>query len=143
MVAPEDLVLLKRTNRPGDYEAVSNLVRLRAEESPDDPRVLKWCLANTFDVDDLLRFVRSATGRLKTLPLRPSIRALLPDAQTKKSVSAGRRARALRLLALEAAEVQERGRKYWLPLLRDLRRLRSEAGLIPPGTPVSELQDPA
>ena len=30
--APEDLVLLKRTNRPGDYEAISNLVRLRVVE---------------------------------------------------------------------------------------------------------------
>ena len=30
--APEDLVLLKRTNRPGDYEAILNLVRLRVVE---------------------------------------------------------------------------------------------------------------
>ncbi len=139
VAAPEDLVLLKRTNRPSDYEAITNLVRVRHEEARDDARVLRWTLENTFDVDDLAGIGRSAGDRMRAWPRRPALRALLPFPRGTKPVPASRRRRAARLLALEAAEHQERGRRYWLPLLKELRRLRAGGKLLPPGTPVSSL----
>jgi hypothetical protein len=44
-----------------------------------------------------------------------------------------------RLLALEAVECQERGRRHWIPIVRELKALRREGKLIPPGTAVSSL----
>ncbi len=61
VVAPEDLVLLKRTNRPADYEAISNLVRHRLSED-NNPVTLRWALCNTFDIQDLVEYVRRAAG---------------------------------------------------------------------------------
>jgi hypothetical protein len=139
IVSPEDIVLLKRTNRPSDYEAITNLVRLRREETPDDPRVLRWCLENTFDVDDLTDTAGRAAGLLKRWPARAAVRALLPIPKGAKRVSSDRRLRASRLLALEAADLQERGRRYWIPFLRELKALRAKGGLVPPGTPVRAL----
>ena len=139
VASPEDLVLLKRTNRPSDYEAISNLVRMRTEEAPGDPKVARWGLRNTFDVDDLIALARSTGGRPKMLPKRPALKALLPVGPGKDRVSAEMRRRASRLLALEAAEIQERGRRYWLPILRELRLLRTRGKLLPPGTPVRSL----
>jgi hypothetical protein len=127
VVAPEDLVLLKRTNRPGDYEAISNLVRLRVEEEPERRRVIRWALENTFDADDLIDFAGRARRLGVPRPRRPALAAL------------PRRREAARLLALEAHRVQERGRRYWLPLLRELKRLRATGELLTPGTPLADL----
>jgi hypothetical protein len=139
VVAPEDLVLLKRTNRPSDYEAITNLVRLRRAEAPDDPGVLRWCLENTFDVDDLIDTAALAANRLKRWPGRAALRALLPLSKGSGRVPSDRRLRASRLLALEAADLQEKGRRYWVPFLRELKMLRSKGRLVPPGTPVASL----
>ncbi len=139
VAAPEDLVLLKRTNRPSDYEAITNLVRVRYEEAKGNLTVTGWCLENTFDVDDLLAFAEQASGRMKKWPLRKALRALLPVIPGQHSLSSSRRSKVARLLAIEAAEVQEQEREYWLPLLRDLKRPRSQGEMIPPGTPVRTL----
>ncbi len=139
VAAPEDLVLLKRTNRPSDYETISNLVKLRVAEAPGDLGILRWGLLNTFSAEDLASFALSAVGRISAWPRRPSLQALTPLAPGMKSVPAARRREAARLLALEAVECQERGRRYWVPILRELRDLHREGKLIPPGTPVSSL----
>jgi len=130
VVAPEDLVLLKRTNRPGDYEAISNLVRLRWEEDPQDRKILAWALENSFDLEDLRAFWSESGVRRSMRFRRPVLRGLREGS---------RRTRLLELLALEMARHQERGRRYWIPLLRELKRLRFRGELIPPGTPVSTL----
>lgn len=130
VVAPEDLVLLKRTNLPGDYEAISNLVRLRHEEHPNDPDVLRWALENTFDVEDVKDFSSRAQAHRSTRSKRPVLRGLRQGA---------RRARLTELMAVEMAGLQERGRRYWIPFHRELKRLRGRGRLVPPGTPVASL----
>lgn len=137
VVSPEDLVLLKRTNRPSDYEAISNLVRMRWVESPDDPGVVRWGLRNTFDVDDLATLVRSSGVAARMARTRPAVRALLPYGTRR--LPAKVRREAARLLALEATDVQERGRRYWLPILRELKDLRAKGELLRLGTPVRSL----
>ncbi|MBI3857998.1 MAG: hypothetical protein HY293_20150 [Planctomycetes bacterium] len=139
VVCPEDLVLLKRTNRIADYETISNLVRLRVEEEPGDPALLRWALGNTFDVEDLAAFARQAPGQLTRGLRRKAVASLLPLPRGDKAIPSARLERAARHLALESAEVQARGRRYWLPLLRELKKLRSVGRLITPGTPVASL----
>jgi hypothetical protein len=136
--APEDLVLLKRTNRPADYEAVSNLVRFRVMEDGDDPAVLRWALSNTFDAGDLADFTVLAAGKLRKWPSRPALRALLPVPSSSR-VRDRRIRSAARLLAIEMGDVQERGRRYWRPILADLKRLSAKRQLVPEGTLVSSL----
>jgi hypothetical protein len=139
VAAPEDLVLLKRTNRPSDYETISNLVKRRVEEAPEDLDVLRWALRNTYSADDLASFALSAAGRMTTWPRRPPLQALLPISEKRQTVPYSRRRETARLLALEAFDHQERGRRYWIPLIRELKDLRRRGKLIPPGTPVSSL----
>jgi hypothetical protein len=137
--APEDLVLLKRTNRPGDYDAVSNLVRVRVLEDKDDTAVLRWALLNTFDVVDLAEFALLATGKLVSWPSRPALRALLPAPARSSRFPERRVQRAARLLAIEMGEIQERGRRYWRPIVAELKKLQVDRRLIPEGTPVASL----
>ncbi|HLE69119.1 MAG TPA: nucleotidyltransferase [Vicinamibacteria bacterium] len=135
--APEDLVLLKRTNRPGDYEAISNLVRLRVVEDKEEASVLRWALLNTFDVADLVDFALQAAGKLNRWPSRPALRALLPIPAATSRLPDRRIRRAAQLLAIEMGDVQERGRRYWRPIVSELKRLQVRRKLIPEGTSVA------
>ncbi len=132
--SPEHLVLLKRTNRPGDYEAVSNLVRFRVLEDGEDADVLRWALLNTFDLTDLVDFAFRAAVKLKRLPSRPALRALLSVTAGSSRIPARRVRRAAQLLAVEMGEAQERGRRYWRPIVGELKRLQANRRLIPEGT---------
>jgi hypothetical protein len=134
VAAPEDLVLLKRTNRIADYEAISNLVRMRVEESAGDPKVLEWALRNSFEAADLSVWASAALAAGRRLPPRSALRPL------RRGALRGSDEAVRRPLALEMVEVQSRGRRYWEPVLRDLRRLRETGGLIPEGTPVKTLE---
>jgi len=136
--APEDLVLLKQTNRPGDYEAISNLVRLRALEDTEDLAVLRWALLNTFDVADLVDFALRAMDKLRQWPPRPALHALLPVTAAARPPDRRIR-RAAQLLAVEMGEAQERGRRYWRPIVSELKELQGSRSLIPEGTAVASL----
>lgn len=118
VVAPEDLVLLKQTRRQADYEVISNLVRLSFEA---DLSRLGWAVRNTFDADDLRRYLKSAPPGWRR-PSRAAVRA------------ARSRTRCRRELALEMARLQSRDDAYWRTIVRDLRRLRRRGRLIPEGT---------
>lgn len=54
VVSLEDLVELKKTNRPSDYEVISRLVLIRLSREPrPGPRLLAWALRNVFRPEDL------------------------------------------------------------------------------------------
>ncbi len=141
VVGIPDLVELKKTNRPGDYEVISALAMTRLD-SPSHPtaRLLSWAIPNLFRVEDLAAVVRRFDGDLPAdLRRDPALRPLLRvqkrsgprwvDAlQSAGSVLDGRMAGAMRL-----------GRAYWLPKLEQLRELRSQGALVPPGTRVQDL----
>ncbi|MGH9321415.1 MAG: hypothetical protein ACRD21_14065 [Vicinamibacteria bacterium] len=139
--APEDLVLLKRTNRPGDYEAISNLVRGRLADDKESVSILKWALRNTFDIADLVEFALRGGGKLKRWPARPAVQALLPVAAAASRLPERRIQRAAKLLAIEMGDVQDKGRRYWRPIISDLGRLQKKRELIPEGTRVATLLD--
>lgn len=138
VVSIEDLVELKRTNRPGDYETISRLVRIRlAEVGRPSRRLLAWALRNTYRVEDL-QAIASVYGdrALKASAGQPAaIRAVLR--LTLPSLSA--LAAAGRVLDARMTRDLQRGRTYWLPRIRDLKALRDKGGLLPEGLPVQEL----
>jgi len=138
VAAPEDLVLLKRTNRPGDYEAISNLVRMRVSED-DKARTLYWALSNTFDIADLREYAIIAADILRRWPSRPAVRCLLPLRSGSTRISDLRIRAAAYELTLEMAHLQEKGRRYWKPVLAELKRLQRSNQLVPEGTPVASL----
>lgn len=138
VVAPEDLVLLKRTNRPADYEAISNLVRLRVSED-NSPRTLYWGLNNTFDITDLVDYVAKGVGILKRWPPRSAVQRLLPMSSRRSRLPDAKIHAAARDLAIEMGELQEAGRRYWKPVIAELKQLQRSRRLIPEGTPVTNM----
>jgi hypothetical protein len=101
--------------------------------------VIRWALQNTFDVDDLIEFARSAAARGWPLPRRAALSSILPFVRAGKRPPAQALRRAARDLAVESADVQDQGRRYWLPRLRELKQLRTAGKLLRPGTPVVDL----
>lgn len=138
VVSPEDLVLIKRTNRPADYDVISNLVRRRVAED-GSPEVMRWALETTFKVEDLADLTKRATGRLRSWPRRPALRALLPAVRGEKPISEDAMDRGAALLAEEMNRHLIAGRRYWTPVVRELRELRASRRLVPEGTPVRSL----
>jgi hypothetical protein len=138
VVSPEDLAQLKLTDRPADYGAVSGVVRMRARET-DALNVLRWALRRTFDVTDLVEFALKAAPRMRRWPARPAVQALLPLPPGAVDVPESRISAASRRMALEMGALMGRSRRYWLPIVSELRELRRLGKLIPEGTPVASL----
>lgn len=138
VVAIEDLVELKKTNRPGDYEVISRLVRIRLGElgSPNARR-LSWAIRNTFRVEDLLAI--AGVYKISGLAGEPPIRRLCAALCQGGHPAGNTMAAAGKALDRKMTRLLERGREYWLPRIRELRSLRFEGGLIPEGTPVRNL----
>lgn len=142
VVGEEDLVLLKRTNRPQDYAVISRLAILRMAKVDKPARpLLRWAAANVFRGEDLAVLVDRYGDRLRS-----------GDGAAPKAT---RRLLALHAKGMEPADADtafverelframgryvEAGRAYWLPRIRDLRRLRKAGHLWPDGVPVANL----
>jgi hypothetical protein len=138
VIAPEDLVPLKQTDRPKDYGAISNLVRNRVRED-ESPPVLEWALGHSFDIADLVKWTIQASPHLKHWPKRPVVQALLPIKPKTTRIPEVRISKATRLLGVELGELLDKGRRYWLPIIHELKDLRRREKLIPEETRVSEL----
>lgn len=116
----QDLVELKKTNRPGDYEVISRLARIRlAEVERPRAQLLRWALENSFRVEDVRAI--AATYPSLALPHRG-------DEAVARSINQ----RLLKLL--------DAGRRYWTPRIRELKQLRATGGLLKEGTPVADLR---
>jgi hypothetical protein len=142
VVAEEDLVLLKRTNRPEDYAIISRLAMLRIAKIQDPSRSLvAWAAANAFSAEDLAEL----TNRFGKW-LRPGD-GVAPKAterflaRRKKGIeiSASDLAFAERELLRAMMRFIDAGRAYWIPRLQDLRELRTARRLWPEGTLVADL----
>lgn len=140
IVAEEDLVLLKRTNRPQDYAVISRLAMLRIARDAKPPRpVIAWAAANAFRADDLADLVSRFASRL-----RPGDGAA-PKATERLLLRKGGEVPATDLAFAERELLRammrfiEAGRAYWIPRLQDLRELRAERRLWPEGAAVADL----
>jgi hypothetical protein len=140
--AIEDLVELKKTGRPWDYEVITRLAQIRLQQAKVvGGRLAAWVVENIFRVDDLVRVVGLLGPRVPEEAWRKN--AAL--AVLRSSFERGREPSLAELDRVEAAideRVRERvlaGRLYWKPILRDLRTLRLEGRLLPDGLPVRRL----
>lgn len=137
VVGIEDLVELKKTNRPSDYEVITRLamIRLSQEAAPGRGLIL-WALRNVFRVEDLWAIMERYAAALPEGSLPPAGRRLYRKAAAGREPSEREFVAASRLLAREALRLQELGRAYWVPILADLRRFRAAGLLLPQGAPV-------
>ncbi|KAF0243677.1 MAG: hypothetical protein FD180_3197 [Planctomycetota bacterium] len=104
VVSIEDLVEMKKTQRPSDYETITNLAQIRVDESPGVRRVLSWAARNAF----------RAEARAQTL-------ALL--GKTVSVAACGRQ------IGREMARLQRTDIAYWRLRRHALRRLYREGKL--------------
>lgn len=142
VVSIEDLIELKKTNRPGDYEVISRLVRIRlGEAAAPTPARLAWAIRNTFRIEDLVAILATFGDRMPSrIPGVERPISVLQDLHRagrtpgERAVSAAGRA-----LDSRMSRLLEEGRRYWLPRLRELRSLRAAGSLLPQGLAVHEL----
>ncbi|MBI3099490.1 MAG: hypothetical protein HYY93_14870 [Planctomycetes bacterium] len=141
VVSIDQLVEIKKTNRPADYEVITRLalIRLGHDPSPSAAR-LRWAVMNIFRVEDLWEMVQRWGGRMG-----PRVFAGASEAARLHQVWRAGRSPGLRELSLSAARLasealrlQDRGRRYWHPRLAELRRWRRSGLLLPEGSLVSE-----
>lgn len=135
VVSIEDLVELKKTNRPMDYEVISRLALIRLSQS-SSPSTLRWALGNLFQVEDLWGVLQKAGPSVSRVPLPGAARVLRRAKSEDREPRGSEWSRAAGILAETAKHLQDRGRAYWLPRLRELKEMRVAGRLIPEGTPV-------
>lgn len=142
VVSPEDLVLLKRTNRPEDYPVISRLAILHLGASRKPTRKLvRWAAQNAFRAEDLAEIIRRHAILLKSSDgVAPrATRRLLAGHGANREFEETDLAFAEHELFLALAPLLQAGRAYWAPHRRELRKLRDSGGLWPEGAPVAGL----
>jgi hypothetical protein len=140
VVSIPDLVETKKTNRPADYDVITRLALIRVGQADrPSPAVLDWALDHLFRVEDVLEFLRRFGTRrgLDTPRGMAWLRRWSGLLARGKQPSVAEVDRAARALGAKAQKLQSAGRRYWLVRIEELRRLRSEGGLLPEGTLVT------
>lgn len=130
------LVELKKTRRLQDYETISNLARIECGRLADSARAgdWKWILSNSFDIDDILYCLgnnRKAVEVCKNQRrkcLRYCLKIIKFPGREKKYFSSASKA-----LALEIEELRQKDRDYWRGIIRELKDLNKEGGLMERG----------
>jgi len=141
VVSLADLVELKKTNRPADYDVITRLSMIRLGQE-GTPRIdlLRWTLDHLFRVEDLLEVLLRYGGRVGSPPPGMAwIRSWQAALRRGGRPTAPHVDAAARRLGAKAQKLQARGRRHWIPLIEELRRLRSEGRLLPEGARVTRL----
>jgi hypothetical protein len=136
VVSIRDLVELKKTNRPADYDVITRLAMIRvAREDSPGTGLLRWALSHLFRVEDVLELLlrfgkRMESGNPPGMSWVRRWRGLLgrgerPDVPEIDA--------AARKLGAKAQRLQAQGRRYWIVRIDELRRLRSEGRLLREG----------
>jgi hypothetical protein len=136
VVAPVDLVLLKKTRRLADYAVISALVRLASRKFHSSAQ-WQWALEQTFEAEDLLSFWQRgrAAWRKRLMSPRPVLRQL----RTARLQPSHREI--ARALLAEMEQAREADRLYWQPVLAELRNLQRHRHLISEGILVKSQDD--
>ena len=140
VVSIEDLVRIKATNRPSDYEVITRLAIIRlAEEKRPRAAILRWAISNIFQAEDLWKVIEALSLRPAQVRGARSAVFLSRIRQRERRPSARDLARVAGWLAERAKRLQDRGRVYWMPRIDELRSMRKRGELLPEKTPVSSL----
>jgi hypothetical protein len=98
-------------------------------------------LGNTFEITDLVEYAVKAAGILTRWPSRSAVQHLLPLHSGRARIPDNKVRAAARDLVLEMADFQEKGRRYWKPVIAELKRLQRNDRLIPEGTSVASITE--
>ena len=126
---PTDLVEIKKTRRLSDYAVISSLVRIECRRLRSRKQ-WEWGLNQMFEAEDLMTLwergkavwrkgFRSGRPALKVLQTRGPYETL----QQKISLA----------LAREIEALRQKDRKYWQPIVAELKKLRDNGRLIEEG----------
>ena len=140
VVSIPDLVELKKTNRPADYDVITRLAMIRVgRESRPSPLLLRWALGHVFRVEDILELLLRFGTRIARVesPEMEWIQRWEDLLRRGKRLTPSDLDVGARKLGVKAQRLQARGRRYWLLRIDELRRLRSEGRLLAEGLPVS------
>ena len=141
IVSIRDLVDIKKTRRLLDYPIISNLVKIEYEtlkSSKIAAKDWKWILENSFEAEDILFFLNNhdsakKTGTtLKRKSVSLCLKALKKIKEKKKYFKA-----ASEEIALEIESLRQCDRKYWEPIIKELKGLNKNNQFLPLGQKVS------
>lgn len=133
-----ELAEIKKTRRLEDYAVISNLVRIQYENlcsKEINSKDWKWILTNSFEVEDILHYLSShRPARIIGKPLsRPCIslclKALNNPKHKEKYIEP-----ASKEIALEIEALRKKDRKYWEPIISQLRGMNSKRQLLIQGS---------
>lgn len=141
VVAIQDLVDLKKTNRLGDYEVISRLARVRLDASPrPSAPLLAWAIANAFRVEDFWAIVRRHRDQLAAdAKADPLVRLVIRSGADAGDEDPRALARVAEGIEKRVSALVRTGREYWLPRIAELRAMRRAGRLVPEGMPVRDL----
>jgi hypothetical protein len=136
VVGIKDLVEIKKTQREQDYPIISGLALAYLAERDAGDDDLRWALENIFTLDAFKRLVVDypAVRRL----MRPGSAADRASAMISSGGNMDETAEdALdEELQRRAAELRKHDRRYWRPVIEELRELRRRGELMGDGTQV-------
>ncbi|HEU5074658.1 MAG TPA: hypothetical protein VFU02_10800 [Polyangiaceae bacterium] len=139
-VGIKELVEIKKTQRPADYPIIGRLAlaHLSDATTPQDDAELRWALDHVFGFTELRAVVAERPQAFAALaasipePIASGVTALAAgrelDVDTEDTVDAWLDARTAPLRAAD--------RRYWRPIIDELRHLRQAGQLMPEGQAV-------
>lgn len=137
VIGIRDLVELKKTRRLEDYPVISNLVRIEYENllsKKIQNSDWEWVLKNSFDIEDILYYLNSheAAKIVSAGISRKCLPFCLKAAANPKKEEYIRNAS--NEIALGIERLREQDRKYWNPVITELKDLKQDNQLLPTGS---------
>lgn len=126
VVGLRDLVEIKKTRRLEDYAIISNLVRIEYERLSTrriNTSDWRWILNNSFDIDDILYYFEtySVARRVAKYIARPCVVTCLKGMLIEKARDQ---------IALEIEDLRRDDRKYWEPVIKELKTMKEMGQLL-------------
>ena len=138
VVGIRDLVDIKKTRRLEDYPVISNLVRNEYQRlllEKINPADWEWILNNSFEVQDLLYFLKTHSDSHKIA--KTSTKSCLP--YCLKAISLPNQEHEFietisKNIALEIEDIRQQDRVYWKSVINDIRQLNKKRQLLSEGS---------
>lgn len=137
-VGIEDLVEIKKTQRPRDYPIISRLVlafmQQRAPTWTDSD--LEWARDHMFDVDEFKRWVTEYPVSLRVLQPGSVLQRAADQLREQSQLDLRLEDELDEWFERRMAPLRRADRHYWRAVIDELRELRKQGALMPEGAPV-------
>jgi hypothetical protein len=137
-IAIRDLVELKKTQRIEDYPVIGRLALVAATEGLADPEQLRWVVHNIFTLPELRRLFEEVPEILYLWPEDQEVemRQLGVQIVGGAEVTEAAEKAVQDLLQRRLGACQEADRRYWRPIVAELRAFRRNNQLMREGEAV-------